>query len=195
MPLYNGDAFLDAAVRSVKAQTYQDWELFIIDDGSKDGGPDRARRWAESDSRIRFLTHPGGINRGVSATRNLGIQHARGEYCALLDCDDVWLPEKLEQQARVARENPDVLLIYSKAQVIDEEGRPVVEPRRELRRPPVFGTGLPDEPNSDFNGFLEGKFWVPASSALILTAASNACGHFVENLGFQVEDTLLFEFT
>src|SRR5437773_8185120 len=80
--------FLAEAIASVLAQTFRDWELLLVDDGSTDTSSATARREAELDAgRVRYLDHPGHANRGMSATRNLGLAHARGEFVAFLDAD------------------------------------------------------------------------------------------------------------
>jgi glycosyltransferase involved in cell wall biosynthesis/SAM-dependent methyltransferase len=109
----NGERFLDEAIQSVLAQTHSNWELLLVDDGSTDGSSAIARSWVERDpKRIHYLEHPGHQNRGMSASRNLGLQHARGEYLALLDADDVWLPEKLERQVHILASHPDASLVF-----------------------------------------------------------------------------------
>ena len=95
MPAYNAERFIEAAVRSVMAQTVTDWELLILDDGSKDNTAAVAAKMASEDDRIRFL--PNEANMGVARTRNRGFELCRGRFVALLDSDDIWLPEKLEQ--------------------------------------------------------------------------------------------------
>src|ERR1700691_6786421 len=98
-PFYNTERFLQEAIESVLAQTYSNWELLLVDDGSTDGSTAIAHRYADrAPAKIRYLAHPGRENRGLSASRNLGIAGAGGEFLALLDADDVWLPQKLEQQ-------------------------------------------------------------------------------------------------
>jgi len=109
----NAERFLDEAIQSVFAQKYAQWELLLVDDGSSDGSSAIARRYAEQEPhRVRYLDHPGHSNRGMSASRNLGLQHARGEYLALLDADDVWLPEKLERQVAILENHPEVALLF-----------------------------------------------------------------------------------
>jgi len=109
----NGERFLDEAIQSVIAQTYPHWELLLIDDGSTDGSSALARRWAEREPhRVRYLEHPGHRNHGMSASRNLGLHHARGEYLALLDADDVWLPGKLARQVEILEAHPGVGLLF-----------------------------------------------------------------------------------
>jgi glycosyltransferase involved in cell wall biosynthesis len=93
------ERFLPEALDSVFAQSYDAWELLLVDDGSTDGSVTFAReRAAGSGGRVRYLTHSDGRNHGMSAARNLGLAHARGEFVAFLDADDVWLPDKLADQ-------------------------------------------------------------------------------------------------
>ena len=96
MPAYNCEKYLEEAVESVKAQTYKDWRLLIIDDCSIDGTSALAERLATTDERIRVLHNT--INSGVSKTRNRGIREADTEWIAFLDSDDVWEKDKLERQ-------------------------------------------------------------------------------------------------
>jgi glycosyltransferase involved in cell wall biosynthesis len=117
VPFFDPGRFLPEAVDSVLAQSFADWELLLVDDGSTDGSERAARGFAERDStRIRVLAHAGGKNRGVSATRNLGLGQSRGEFVALLDADDVWLPQKLERQLELASSNPGSAMIFGRSQ-------------------------------------------------------------------------------
>jgi glycosyltransferase involved in cell wall biosynthesis/SAM-dependent methyltransferase len=115
---HNEERFLAEAVESVLDQTYPHWELLLCDDGSTDGSPGIARRFAtEHSDRIRFLQHPGGANRGMSATRNLGIRNSTAEFISFLDGDDVWAPEKLERQVRLAERHPQAAAVYGRLHV------------------------------------------------------------------------------
>ena len=117
IPFLNAEQFLDEAIRSVLAQTHGDWELLLVDDGSTDGSSAIARRYADRESaRVRCEQHAGHENRGQAASRNLGIAHARGEYLAFLDADDVWLPQKLEQQVAILNAHPEVSMVYGPSQ-------------------------------------------------------------------------------
>src|SRR5690349_14319499 len=90
----NAVQFIEEAIESVFGQSYDDWELLLVDDGSTDGSAEAAARYAEQwPDKVRYLTHAGRRNRGMSASRNLGIKQARGRYVAFLDADDVWLPQ------------------------------------------------------------------------------------------------------
>ena len=93
---FNGEAFLTEAIESVVAQTFDDWEFLLADDGSGPAATAIAKEYAARyPEKIRYLEHPGHVNRGMSATRNLGIRNAHGEFIAFIDADDVWLPCKL----------------------------------------------------------------------------------------------------
>jgi glycosyltransferase involved in cell wall biosynthesis len=110
--------FLHEAIDSVFAQTYHEWELLLVDDGSTDESVQIARSLAEQHpERVRYLEHPNHANMGTSAARNLGIQRARGEYIAFLDGDDVWLPRKLDRQLALMRAHPDVGMVYGTTQL------------------------------------------------------------------------------
>ena len=93
VPVYQAEAYLQGCIDSVKSQTFTDWELILIDDGSRDGSPAICDRSAAEDSRIRVFHKPNG---GVSTARNLGLQEAKGEYIAFLDSDDRFVPRTLE---------------------------------------------------------------------------------------------------
>src|SRR5215467_13265615 len=112
----NAEKFLSEAIDSVLGQTFHDWELLLVDDGSTDGGSAIARRYSQKyPVRVQYLEHPSHTNRGMSASRNLGIKHARGEYIAFLDADDVWLPHKLSEQVALLEAHPDVGMTYGHA--------------------------------------------------------------------------------
>jgi glycosyltransferase involved in cell wall biosynthesis len=109
----DAEPFLREAIESVRAQTLKRWELLLVDDGSIDGSTAVARHYAEQDhGSVRYLEHPGHENRGMSATRNLGVAHARGDFVAFLDADDALVPTALEQQVRVLRAHPRVGMVY-----------------------------------------------------------------------------------
>jgi glycosyltransferase involved in cell wall biosynthesis/SAM-dependent methyltransferase len=115
---HNEERFLAEAVDSVLAQTYETWELLLCDDGSTDQSPAIARRYAaEHPDRIRYLQHAGGANRGMSATRNLGITAANGELISFLDGDDVWVPEKLTRQVELLQQHPAAAAVYGRLHV------------------------------------------------------------------------------
>jgi glycosyltransferase involved in cell wall biosynthesis/SAM-dependent methyltransferase len=114
---FNGVQFLPEAIESVLAQTYDTWELFLVDDGSTDGSTGIALGYAALyPAKVHYLEHAGHQNRGMSATRNLGLHHARGTYIAFLDADDVWLPHKLERQVALLEAYPQAAMVYGATQ-------------------------------------------------------------------------------
>jgi glycosyltransferase involved in cell wall biosynthesis len=118
IPTYNRAHLLSRAIRSVLCQTFQEWELIIVDDGSVDNTEEIVKGF--SDPRVRYIRHQ--ANRGESAARNTGIQMARGKYIAFLDSDDEWLPEKLEKQLKIFENSDDeVGVVYTGAVFIDDE--------------------------------------------------------------------------
>jgi glycosyltransferase involved in cell wall biosynthesis len=109
-----GETFFRAAIESILAQTYDNWELLLVDDGSTDISTEIAREYVHRyPGKLRYLEHEGHQNRGISATRNLGIEHASGEYIAFLDADDLWLPEKLARQVAILESHPEVAMVYN----------------------------------------------------------------------------------
>ena len=113
-----GAGLLAEAVASVRAQTFGDWELLLVDDGSSDAssGLARAEAAAEPD-RIRYLEHQGHANCGMSASRNLGIRAARGRYLTFLDADDVYLPDRLLHHVRILDAHPEAALVFGRHQL------------------------------------------------------------------------------
>lgn len=129
MPCYNAAAHLPASVGSVLAQTFADWELIAVDDGSVDS----TLAWleAQTDSRVRTHHQP---NRGVSAARNAGLALARGECVAFLDADDTWSPDFLASMNAALSARPDAVLAYCGWQNLGlsgDRGEPFVPPNYE----------------------------------------------------------------
>jgi glycosyltransferase involved in cell wall biosynthesis len=114
IPAYNRSAYLGEAIQSVLDQTFQDFELIVIDDGSTDNTKEIVKGFL--DTRVRYLYQE---NSGVSSARNMGIKAANGEYIAFLDSDDIWLPENLELKVNLLDSRPDVGLVCSDAYVVD----------------------------------------------------------------------------
>lgn len=108
----NEERFLEEAIESVLVQTYSNWELFLIDDGSSDRSTDIAKKYAAGyPGKIIYCEHENHANKGLSASRNAAIGKSTGEFIAILDADDVWLPEKLAHQARLLTEYPEAGMI------------------------------------------------------------------------------------
>jgi glycosyltransferase involved in cell wall biosynthesis len=104
---YNEEAYLAEAVKSVLAQKYTHWELMLVDDGSTDNSTAMAKNYASAHpEKIFYLDHVGHENKGLSASRNLGISFAKGSMLCFLDADDVYFPEKINKQLEILTLNP-----------------------------------------------------------------------------------------
>ena len=122
MPVYGGEEFVGEAIESVLAQTREDWELVVINDGSPDDSEAVIEAYLDDD-RIRYFTQE---NQGVTETTNRGIAYAEGEYLSIHPQDDVSYPDRLERQVAVLDREPDVGMVYAPAQFVNlagEEGR------------------------------------------------------------------------
>ena len=120
VPAYNAEAFLDETLRALRAQTLEDIEIIVVNDGSRDGTAALARKHAEEDRRVRVVNQP---NSGVHAARNNGIRLARAPLVALSDADDVSLPERLERQAAFMDANPDVAALGTHGWRVGADGQ------------------------------------------------------------------------
>jgi hypothetical protein len=123
VPAYNAIDYIATAVDSVLAQTFRDFELIVVDDGSSDG---TASRLGPYEGALHCVRQANG---GVSSARNHGIRKSRGRLVAFLDADDVWLPEKLDMQLRALRDQPSCRACYTAATVGDATLRPIAELR------------------------------------------------------------------
>jgi glycosyltransferase involved in cell wall biosynthesis len=113
----NAETYIQEAIDSAITQTYGHWELLLIDDGSSDRSTEIAQQYAQQyPTKIRYLEHPDHQNLGMSAARNLGIRNATGKYISFLDADDLWLPNKLEQQVSILESQLETAFLCSPAQ-------------------------------------------------------------------------------
>lgn len=119
IPTYNCKEYVTIATESVLAQTFKDYELIVVDDGSTD---ETSQVLEQYEDRITYIYQE---NRERSAARNTGIRASSGEYLAFLDADDTWLPNKLEQQVTILDQDSDIVLTYCQALYIDSCGNPV----------------------------------------------------------------------
>jgi glycosyltransferase involved in cell wall biosynthesis len=117
IPVYNGENYLRLALESVLRQTFQDFEIIVIDDGSKDSTPDIAQSFGD---RVRYVRQE---NAGVAAAVNHGIRLARGRYFAWLSHDDLWAPEKLSAQLEALQHVDGPAVCYTDIKLIDGEGK------------------------------------------------------------------------
>ena len=118
-PVYNSKKFIKDAIESVIAQSYQNWEMIIVDDASTDNSMEIIQRYVNREYRIVLFSND--KNLGASESRNLAIREAKGNYIAFLDSDDRWLPNKLEKQIELM-ERENIAMSYSNYETINEDG-------------------------------------------------------------------------
>lgn len=121
IPVFNGNGFLPAAIISILNQTYKNFELIVIDDGSTDNSFDIMKRFAKQDSRIRVYRNSQNLN--IANTLNRGIKLAKSQYIARMDADDVALPHRLEKQMHFLLTHPPVVIVGGQCQTIDITGK------------------------------------------------------------------------
>lgn len=119
IPAYNVEAYILETLRSLLSQTFSDFEVLIVNDGSTDRTAEVIKPFIQNDSRFKLLHKTNG---GLSSARNFGIHQAKGNYIALLDGDDLYLPDKLATHVEVLDRNPSVGVVYSASQAIRENG-------------------------------------------------------------------------
>lgn len=143
MPAYNVAPYIGAAIDSVLAQTFGDFELLVVDDGSTDGSGAIAARYAARDARVRLVHQP---NAGISAARNMALRHARGSIVAILDSDDLWDPAYLQEQVAILEARPEVDIVTGNAWFLGSrlDGRPA-RPWPDPRPAPTLAALLADE--------------------------------------------------
>ena len=123
IPVFNSERYIASAVESVLKQTYKEFELIVVNDGSTDKTVKVLEQYID---RIHYAYQP---NKGVAAARNAGIRASKGEYIAFLDSDDLWIRDTLILHVNYLQNNPNIGLVYGEVLVIDERGK-----RRELFR-------------------------------------------------------------
>ncbi|AFZ58640.1 glycosyltransferase family 2 protein [Anabaena cylindrica FACHB-243] len=120
IPVYNSEKTVAETLESVLAQTYGNLEIIIVDDGATDKSIEICRQF--KDKRIKIIHQQ---NRGLAGARNTGIRHAKGEFLAFVDSDDLWLPEKLEKHLQHLQRSPQVGVSFSRSLFIDDQSKPL----------------------------------------------------------------------
>lgn len=122
MPAYNAEKYIEKTINSVLNQSYDNFELIVIDDGSKDNTAEIIIAMANKDKRIHFFQNA--KNLGVSVTRNYGISLANTDWIAFLDSDDMWTSDKLDKQIKLISNNERVNLLFTGSSFVDENDKP-----------------------------------------------------------------------
>ena len=118
---YNYEDYIKETIESIINQSYTNWELIIVDDGSKDNSIEVIQEYCKKDSRIKLFTHPNNENKGLAETVKLGLENASGEWIAFLESDDIFYPTAIEEKIKVVSENPKVKFIFSDVEMFGDE--------------------------------------------------------------------------
>jgi len=185
IPTYNYAQYICEAIESVLNQTYKDFEIIVVDDGSTDNTKEVIKPYL---NKIKYIYQQ---NSGPSSARNRGIKEAKGEYIAFLDADDIWLPQKLELQIKFMEKEKEVGLIFSDMILFNEKG--II--KNSFLKQKLFFNKLPIKPLSStekviydnvFNALLQENF-IPTNTVIAKKECFNKVGFFDETL-FSVED-------
>jgi len=185
IPTYNYAQYICEAIESVLNQTYKDFEIIVVDDGSTDNTKEVIKPYL---NKIKYIYQQ---NSGPSSARNRGIKEAKGEYIAFLDADDIWLPQKLELQIKFMEKEKEVGLIFSDMILFNEKG--II--KNSFLKEKLFFNKLSIKPLSStekviydnvFNALLQENF-IPTNTVIVKKECFNKVGFFDETL-FSVED-------
>jgi glycosyltransferase involved in cell wall biosynthesis len=176
IPTHNRAKYLIEAIKSVLDQTFKDFELILVDDGSTDNTRDIIENFR--DNRIRYIYQDNG---GVSSARNTGIKAADGEYIAFLDSDDTWLPENLELKVKLLDSRPDLGLVCSDAYVVDNGTG--TTPRRFWNKTRFKYSGSPEQAaKSPLKDLLYRNCFIMPQATIIPSKVFTTIGYFDESL-------------
>ncbi len=176
MAVYNTERYLVQAVESILGQTFRDFEFVIIDDGSTDRSLKILQKYAATDDRIHLISRE---NRGIPKTRNELLAHSTGEFIAVMDSDDIAMPDRLARQVEFLRQHPEVVCVGSAQDRVDEAGRL------------LFTQVEPEEDLEIQQWMLRGYTSINNPSAMIRRAAIVKVGGYDESLP-QAEDLDFF---
>lgn len=196
----NATLYLREAVQSVLAQTVSvSWELLLVEDGSTDATLALAHELALLHPSIRLLQHPGGRNRGISASRNLALSHARAPIIAFLDADDVWLPHHLSSQLPHLAARPEIAMVYAQAERWHDFNLPYTSSSGSLGTnftPPLLPPGQPSgfiPPPSLLGWFLQDESLTPCTcTVLVRTSIARSLGGFVNHFTGLYDDQVFY---
>ncbi len=193
IPCYKTGRFVGEALESVGAQSYENWEILAVDDcGPEDGTREAVEAFAANhpEHRVEYLRHD--QNRGVSAARNTGIRAARGSVVALMDSDDLWNPDHLALHMEVFQRESDVVLSYSQAETIDENGQLLTKPTGFYNFHGLAGNGIPGKMDDGYFRAMMVWIYVPVSTACLRRDVLLEIGGFQEGMKYQIEDWVMW---
>ena len=185
-PTFNHAEFIGPCIESVLSQTYSDWELLIVNDGSDDATGSVAERYAQADDRIDIFNRENiGVFR-LNETYNLALSRARGDLVGILEGDDVWAPEKLRLQVEALASHPEAVLCWSRATIFGNGLNEIRAGNPEMKNVPEAWRNN-DPVGAALNGLYLLNF-VPAATILVRTDVIRQAGGFQQRLGLPLVD-------
>lgn len=185
-PTFNHGDFIGRCIESVLGQTYSDWELLIVDDGSTDQTGPIADRYAGADGRIRvFHRENVGVFR-LSETYNHALSHAKGSFVAILEGDDLWMPDKLRLQVDALASHPEAVLCWSRAMIVGDGLE-----RMQASEPDIDLVPQPWRVNEPLGIALNGLYlfnFIPAASIVVRSDVIREIGGFQQRVGLPLVD-------
>lgn len=180
---YNHENFLAECLESVIAQTYKNWEVIVVDDGSPDGTLEVIRKYEAKHNNITGLTQENVGPFKMYQSYNKAVEIAKGEYLAILDGDDYWYPNKLELQIAALNKNPNAVVCWGCAQAVDGVSRNVLRTQPKLRSP-LFN----NNPVGSIAELLYENNYIPALTIVAKTSAVKEIGGFQKLSGLPLVD-------
>ncbi|MBD2279243.1 glycosyltransferase family 2 protein [Aphanizomenon flos-aquae] len=190
----NCEKFIEEAIESVFSQTYENWELLLVDDGSTDSSTIIAKCYAQKyPEKVRYCQHDNHQNRGTGASRNLGIDYATGKYIAFLDADDIWLSHKLEQQVKILESQSQAAMVYGNILFWYSWKNDLDAPLADYLMKLGFPANTLVEPPEMLIPFLQDSIQIPATSdVMIHREVCDKFGRFEENFRGYGEDRVFY---
>lgn len=189
----NAEEFIKEAIESVLSQTSNDWELLLVDDGSTDKSTLIATQYAQQfPDKIHYLEHHDHRNQGMSASRNLGLKNARGQYMAFLDADDIFLPQKLEKQSHILDTHLNAAMVYGPTFYWYGWTGQVEDIKRDRITPLGIAPNACYQPNKLMILYLSGNYIPCMCGCMVRTKALQNVGNFEESFKDLFEDQVFF---
>ena len=185
-PTYNHEKYIHQCILSAQNQTFQNWEMLILDDGSLDNTYVIAKSYADKDPRIKVLTQ---ANKGIfklGETYNRGLSQARGKYIAILEGDDMWSPTKLERQVIQLENDPSIVIAWGQNALMNEDLSTTysIQPNTDK----IASSLLNNTPPGSIIEILPQNAWLPALTLLIRKENLLRIGGFIQSHGMPLVD-------
>jgi glycosyltransferase involved in cell wall biosynthesis len=184
---YNHEPYVTETLQSIINQTYTQWELVIMDDGSSDGSVKMINEWIDqAEISCKFIPHE--VNKGICKTLNEALEHCNGDFIQIIACDDILFPEKLEKQVELFENSSNkVAVVYSDAHLINDQG----EKLNKTNIGESVGEAFSSLRENIYEALLKGNNFIPAGTALIRAKVIEKVGRYDEELSYEDLDMWL----